>query len=232
MIDLSKITMFCLSIVIFSALTARGDDEEIALDDCPPAVKKTIRDESRGGTIDSVTKTNEDGDISYWAEVVIGGKLYGIGVDEEGKLTEFSLQVDDHEIGLTDCPLAVQKTFRAEADKSRITDIRRETRFGGVLYVTEVNIAGKDYVIKVAEDGTLFEKILLVEEKELTLTDCPPAVRKTMDEECKGNSIGDVVRSNGIGKPVYMTEISINGTTFKLEVAEDGALISKTREDD
>lgn len=230
----SRLRALALGVVIVATAqcSARGDDAvDVKLTDCPAAVRKTIRAESRGGRVESVSKETEDGKTTYWADALIDGKPYGIGVTEDGTLTEFSLRVDDHEIGLGDCPPAVQKTMRAEAGAAKVRDVRRELNLGVTVYATEYEADGKKYRVMVAEDGTLTEKVLVIDEDQVELAECPAAVQKTLKGESQGGALKDVTRSTGIGKRVYLAAYEARGAGYSLVVAEDGTLISKTRDD-
>ncbi len=224
---------FCLAVLFLGLVlgTARGfESVDVALEDCPEAVQKTLRDEARGGRIDAVTKDTEDGKTLYFADVLLGGKAYEVVVAEDGLLDAFALHVDDHEIGLTDCPDPVQKTLRDEAKGARIRDVSRELNLGVKVYTTEFEVGGKRYKVMVAEDGTLTEKILQIDEDEVALTDCPEGVQRTLKEESRDGMLSEIRRSSGIGKPVYMADLQLKGSNYHLVIFVEGTLVSKTLE--
>ncbi len=223
--------VWALGLSIAMAATASAnvrDDEEIQLSDCPAAVQKALREEARGANIDAVSKETEDGETSYWADVVIGGKAYVIGVDEDGRLIDKSLDIGDDEVSFFECPAAVQKALREESKGANVGWVTKEMKYGVLTYGAVVSLGGRDYEVRVAEDGTLTAKTLVIQEEEVELADCPPAVRETLRGEAAGADIGDITRAAGLGKRVYMTEVQIKGRGYSVEVAEDGTLISKT----
>ena len=61
-------------------------------------------------------------------------------------------------------PQVVQTTFKEEARGAAITEVDKETEDGEIAYEADVEIKGKNYEIKVAEDGTLISKKLDKEE--------------------------------------------------------------------
>ena len=73
---------------------------------------------------------------------------------------------EEKTIELSDCPKAVQKTLKREANGSELEEITKEEEDGKTVYEAEVEIDGKDYEIEVAEDGTLLSKELEDEEDE------------------------------------------------------------------
>jgi hypothetical protein len=57
-------------------------------------------------------------------------------------------------------PQVVQTTFKEEARGATIAEVDKETEDGEIAYEADVEIKGKKYEIKVAEDGTLISKKL------------------------------------------------------------------------
>ena len=87
-----------------------GDDQEIKFADCPPAVRKALEAEAKGAKFETVTReTGDDDQTVYWAEAKLDGRLYAIGVLEDGSLSEMNLAVDDADLALDDCPAAVRR---------------------------------------------------------------------------------------------------------------------------
>jgi hypothetical protein len=228
-----RIPAISLFIAFVSFASARGDEEEIKFSECPAAVKKTMLDEAKGGKIDeTVSKETEDGKTTYWASVVIDSKDYAIGVTEDGLLTDKVLDVGDEEVAFSNCPDAVRKTFREESKDATIKDVTKERKLGVLIYAAVVTLSDKEYVIKVAENGTLTEKVLVIEEDAIAFSSCPAAVQKTFRDESQGGNIDDVTRSSGLGGTVYEARVEINGKVYKLEVNEAGVLISKSLDEE
>jgi hypothetical protein len=213
------------------AVAPFGDDEKIKLSDCPAAVRKTLDLETKGAKIDSVTKEkNVDDETVYWAELAIGGKMYTIGVLDDGTLTEMNLAVDDEEVPLERCPALVQATLRHEAFGQRIGSVGKDMKYGVPIYQTVVPYRGHSYQIVVGEDGILVEKVLIIEDEEVELEKCPTAVQTALREHSDGGKIGQITRSTGIGKHTFEAEVEIKTKVYLIEVAESGFLIAKSLE--
>jgi hypothetical protein len=200
------------------------------LSDCPAGVRKTLEAESRGAKIANIHEETEDDETVYWAEVSIGGMPYAIGVLEDGTLTELNLAVEDKELPFERCPATVQATFRREAFDQRLETVGKDRKYGVTVYETAVQHKGKSYEIVVAEDGTLVEKVLVIEDEEVELAQCPAPVQTALRQHAKGGTIGDVTRSTGIGRPTFEAEVKIKDKVYLIEVAENGLLISKSLE--
>ncbi len=205
--------------------------QEIKFAACPPAVRKTLQTESKGARIETVTREKDaDDEVVFWAEAALGGRTYAIGVLEDGTLTEMNLAVDDEELAFDRCPADVQATFRAEAFGEKVETVGKDIKYGVTIYETVIEHNGKSYEIVVAEDGSLVEKALVIDDEEVEMTMCPSAVRSALHEQARGGKIGEITRSTGIGGPTYEAEIEIRKRIYLIEVAENGALISKSLE--
>jgi uncharacterized membrane protein YkoI len=159
--------MVMISLICTTALAMGA---ELKLAECPAAVQKTLKREANGAKIDEVEKEAEDGKTIYEADVTIDGKKYDITVAEDGTLLEKALEEDEDaddgkkgeevEVKRSDCPVAVQKTLKREANGASIDAVGKETKDGKIIFEVDVKIDGKNYEIRVAEDGILISKVL------------------------------------------------------------------------
>jgi hypothetical protein len=213
------------------ATASADDDQELSIKDCPAAVRKTFHAEANGAAIGTVTREkDDDGETIYWADVDLRGTTYAIGVLEDGTLTEMNVAVDDDDLALDRCPAAVQACFRTEAFGTKVESVGKDIKYGVTIYQTVVAHKGKTYQIVVAEDGTLVEKVLVIDDEEIELAKCPAAVQTALREHAGGGRIGEVTRYTGISGQTYETEVEIKGKVYSIEVDESGRLISKSLE--
>jgi hypothetical protein len=75
------------------------------------------------------------------------------GEKEENEAAEVKVTLDQ-------VPAAAQATLKEEAKGAAITEVDKESEDGQTIYEVDVPIKGKNYEIKVAEDGTLISKKL------------------------------------------------------------------------
>lgn len=216
---------------LVAGIAPSDDEQELKFSDCPAAVRKAFHTEAKGATIATVTKEKDaDEETVYWADVAVGGRTYAIGVLEDGTLTEMNLAVDDDELELDGCPAAVQATFRSEAFGVKVETVSKDMKYGVTIYQTVVDHKGKSYEIVVADDGTLVEKVLVIDDDEVELAKCPAAVQGAVREHAKGGKIGDITRSTGIRGHTFEAEVEIKGKVYSIDVDESGRLISKSLE--
>src|SRR5262249_32671592 len=128
------------------------------------------------------------------------------------------------------CPPAVQAAFRAESFGEKIETVGKDLKYGVTIFEAAVKSKGKSYEIVIAEDGTLVEKVLIIEDVEIELDDCPAAVQDALKRHARGGKIGDITRSSGIGRKTFEAEVEIEGKVYSVDVSESGVLISKSLE--
>ena len=100
------------------AVTANADDgseEVVELADCPKAVQKTLKRESKGGTIVEIERETEDGETIYEAEVEIDGKQYEVEITADGTLLSNELEEEDERLD-TEVSIAKKRAMLRELD--------------------------------------------------------------------------------------------------------------------
>jgi hypothetical protein len=218
-------------LALLGATAPLAEAQEIKISDCPAAVRKALLAEAKGAKIETVTpEKGDDEPTVFWAEAKIDGRLYAIGVLEDGTLSEMNLAVDDAEVKLDDCPSAVRTAFQAESFGEKVKSVGKDMKYGVAIYETVVDHKGKSYQIVVAEDGTLVEKVLIINDEEIKLSECPEAVKKSLREHAGSGTIGDITRTTGIGTHTFEAEVKIKNSVYLIEVDEAGHLLSKSLE--
>ena len=90
-------TLVALTALCVAVLAAPGcvphkwwgdDEEEIALDSAPAAVKATILKEAKGAAIEEIEKGNENGKTVYEAQFKVDGKKVELKIAEDGTVLE------------------------------------------------------------------------------------------------------------------------------------------------
>jgi uncharacterized membrane protein YkoI len=172
---ISLISVVCLVLCIGAVATRQAMDgeAEVSIDKIPAAVRATIENESKGGTIEEIEVETEDGETVYEAEVIIDGREIEIEVapdgtllgketeddeDDDGDDDDEDDDEDEEEVSLDDVPEAVKATILKEAAGAEIEEVVKETEDGRIVYEAEFEADGKEIEIEVAEDGTLLER--------------------------------------------------------------------------
>ena len=209
-------------------------ESEVAFTSAPAAVQKTMRDEAEGADVGTLDKTSE-GDKSYYeAGVVIQGQSYWIVVDQHGRLLEKRLgfEIEEDRIDFDEAPASVQKTFKRVAKNSDVDTLHKITENGKSEFDALVKIDGRQYAVRVGDEGALIEKLLDdTEEEELALSKTPAAVQRTLRDEARGADIETVVKKTEADNSLYGVSIELGGKAYWIIVSAEGLLVSKELED-
>ncbi|TFG48027.1 MAG: hypothetical protein E4H40_05395, partial [Candidatus Brocadiia bacterium] len=127
---------------------------------------------------------------------------------------------------LSNLPAAVQKVANSELAGARITKVNGDDDYDGInVYKIEAETAdGKELMIKVAPDGTLYQK-----EVEIGFGDVPKVVSATFNKELNNAAadVDEVKRISKQGKVQYNIEAKVGGKDIELKIAADGAILEK-----
>lgn len=130
------------------ALTAAAQEKKIQRSELPPAVEKTVQQESRGATVRGFNKETENGQTYYEAEMMVSGHSKDILMDANGQVVEVEEQV-----ALDSLPAGVKAGLRAKAGAGKIVKVESITKKGKlVAYEAQVR-GGKQKEVQVGPDG-------------------------------------------------------------------------------
>ena len=70
------------------------------------------------------------------------------------------------------------------------------------------------------------------EDEKVAFEELPAAVQQTLQNELDGGTIQEIEKEVKDGQTIYEAEVLIDGEEWDIEIAEDGTLISKEKDDD
>ena len=187
-----------LAIMLFVA-PACFSFETIKLDQLSMVIQKTIQTQIGQGKLDSIEKFVEDGEAIYDVEMTKEGKVRDFSVSENGELLTI-------EVFLAEAPAAVQKTIETKIGKGHLEDIYKATEDGGTSYDVEMTREGKTRSFTVSEKGEITDEQVFINE-------LPPVVRKAVQKQSGGGSVGEITKSKDEGEDVYDVEITKGSLT-------------------
>jgi len=172
--------------------------------------------------------------------VIVGVMLVSISHAQE-----FGRQ--EEKLDISDCPKAIQKSLRQEANKGKIEEIKLKKENGVATYSADVQLGDLNYAVLVRQDGVLLSKVLYrSEEAESTkngpaavagvesekkssvkMADLPKKVQKTLKQEGRGGEIDDLVKVEKGNEVVYRAEAEIHDRDYTLEIDDHGTLLKK-----
>jgi hypothetical protein len=231
-----EITVDADGTLIDKTLDEEVVESEVAFANAPAEVQKTLREEAEGAAIDTLNKTAH-GDKSYYeAAATIGGKDYWLMVDGRGRLLEKRLgsEIEEDEIDLDDAPEAVRRTLERIAKGSDIDSLHKTTENGKSEFDARIEIAGREYLVRVGDEGTLIEKSASgeAEEEELELSEVPKAVERTLRDEARGADVEAVIKKTQGDESLYGIRVELAEKAYWIVVSAEGLLISKELEDE
>lgn len=135
--------------VLLASRTAFGQEQKIRRSELPPAVEKTVAEQSAGATIRGFSKEKEQGQVFYEAGMTVNGHSKDILMDSHGAIVEVEEQVE-----LGRLPAEVKAGLVAKAGKGEIKKVESITKHNKlVAYEAQVTTNGKRSEVQVGPDG-------------------------------------------------------------------------------
>jgi hypothetical protein len=124
-----------------AAWAAQEDEEQVALDQVPAAVKATILREAAGGEIKEIEVETKDGKTFYEAEFVRDGKTIEIKVAPDGTLLEkeeerqeSKAEEQEREVTEAEVPAPALAALKKLAAGAKFTEFAEEVEHGSTFY--------------------------------------------------------------------------------------------------
>lgn len=149
-IAVSLISMLCVLLLG----TASAQEQRLKIKDLPPAVQKTVREQSKGAKIRGLSKEVEQGKTQYELELTVNGRTRDMLIDSTGVIFE-----EEDQVTLDSLAPAVKTEVEKNIGQDKLLRLESVTK-GGTLtgYEASVLKAGKKSVIEMDPDGKLISK--------------------------------------------------------------------------
>ena len=136
--------------LIVIALGAGAAEKQVAMKDLPPAVQKTIQDQTKGAEIKGITRETEKGKTTFEVETLVAGKHRDFDLDASGAVIEV-----EEETTLDALPVAAKAAIVKKAASGKIALVETVTRGAATSYeATYTSRNGKKHEFSVKPDGT------------------------------------------------------------------------------
>ncbi len=150
-----QIAMAVVVLLSLSVLSTdlRADEEKIAFEKLPAAVKKTIKRKFPKAEIEGASKEVEDGTTTYEVELEIKDRSVDVALKADGTILEI-----EREVPVNELPKAVKKALAARYPKAKIEKVEEIVKgeHGPVHYEVaikaEVVFTAKGKIVKGHED--------------------------------------------------------------------------------
>lgn len=143
--------------LVFASLVAglmtltpvQAQEKKIKREELPPAVEKTVAEQSKGATIKGFSTEVENGKKLYEVELTVNGHGKDISMDEQGNIVEI-----EEEVSMSTLPPAVKEGLTKAAGAGTITKVESLTKGGKlVAYEAGVKTGTKRSEVQVGPDG-------------------------------------------------------------------------------
>ncbi len=114
-----------------------AQEKKISRADLPPAVERTVAEQSKGATIRGFSKEAEGGKTVYEAQLTTNGHSRDISIDESGKVLEI-----EEEVALDTLPTPVKDGLRSAAGAGQIVKVESLTKLGKLIAYEAVVATG------------------------------------------------------------------------------------------
>jgi uncharacterized membrane protein YkoI len=129
--------------------TAQAQEKKIKREELPPAVEKTVAEQSRGATIKGFSTEVDKGKRLYEVELTVNGHGKDISMDKDGKIVEV-----EEEVAMGSLSPEVKVGLTTAAGSGTITKVESLTK-GGKLVAYEADVKGgpKHSEVQVGPNG-------------------------------------------------------------------------------
>jgi hypothetical protein len=129
--------------------TASAQEKKIKRSDLPPAVEKTVAEQSKGATIRGFSTEQEKGQTLYEVEMTVSGHSKDVSMTADGTVVEVEEQV-----AMDSLSAEVKAGLQAKAGAGKILKVESLTKKGKlVAYEAQVETNGKKSEVQVGPDG-------------------------------------------------------------------------------
>jgi hypothetical protein len=143
---------YLVTLCIAALLSVTGlpaQEKKIQRSDLPPAVERTVAEQSQGAKIHGFSREVENGATYYEAELVVDGHSRDILIDKDGQIVEV-----EEEVVIADLPASVRAGLQAKAGKGKLTKVESIRKYDHlVAYEAQVLTGNKHSEVQVGPDG-------------------------------------------------------------------------------
>jgi len=135
--------------VLTIGFQTRAQEKKLQRSELPPAVQKTVDEQSKGATVKGFSTEVEDGKKIYEVQLTVNGHGKDVSMDAQGHVLEI-----EEETSLESLPAAVRDGLTKAAGKGTIRKVESLTKNGKlVAYEAAVKTGTKNSEVQVGPDG-------------------------------------------------------------------------------
>jgi len=146
---MTKVRNGCGILGVLACLAFAGE-KKMQFQDLPPAVQKSVQDQTKGGEIKGISKETEKGQTQYEVETILNGKHRDINFDRMGTVVAV-----EEETTLDSLPAAARTAIEKKVAGGKIATVETVTKGSTVFYeAAYTSKNGRKHEVLVKADGT------------------------------------------------------------------------------
>jgi hypothetical protein len=123
--------------LVLAAGSALGSEKKIQRSALPPAVEKTVQQQSQGATINGFSTDTEKGKVEYEVEMTVNGHGKDITISKDGTVLEV-----EEEVAIDTLPAAAKNALTARAGTAKIVKIESVSKGGKIASYEAATLKG------------------------------------------------------------------------------------------
>ena len=145
----TKVSVSGLVVAVVAVGVAQSQEKKITREQLPPAVEKTVAEQSKGATIKGFSTELEKGKRLYEVELTVNGHGKDISMDKDGNIVEV-----EEEVPMDSLSPAVQAALKKAAGVGKIAKVESLTKQGRlVAYEAQVKTGTRHSEVQVGPNG-------------------------------------------------------------------------------
>lgn len=143
-----KLLVVAAFVAVLLGASANAAEKKVKMQDLPPAVQKTVQEQSKGATLRGLGKEVDNGKTVYEAELTVNGHSKDITIDSDGKIVTVEEQV-----AIDSVPAAARAAIEKSAGKRKIVMVELVTEGRQKFYEAHIKSGLKKSEVKVDANG-------------------------------------------------------------------------------
>jgi hypothetical protein len=139
--------ILCIASIGLAAFAA---ETAVKMKDLPPAVQKTVTEQTKGARIKGMSKEVEKGKTMYEVEIMVNGKSRDLLIDASGSLVSV-----EEPVAIDSIPPAAKAAIEKLAAGGKIKGVESVTKGQTVTYEAVIVKGVKKSEVMVAADGSI-----------------------------------------------------------------------------
>ena len=215
----------------------------------PARVTQAIQTQKGNSTIERFQKIRENNAFVYHFHFLRNGQMTDLAFNQDGSalanaVASQPVASGNATLAFKDLPWTVQKPMLDQSSYAKIEQVEKIVVDGRAVYVANYQKDGQNYQIRVADNGSVLNNGVVVNEGagartrnptllplsgavKVSFESLPPKVQSAVKNHANGAAVEDIDKGTLNGKIVYEAAFKRNNRTVEVRVGEDGNVLGE-----